>query len=315
MRRLAFLGGKGGVGKTTLATALALRLASAGERTLLVSTDPAHSTGDLLGVALGNRPVPVAGRLDALEIDAEADAAAYVARIAEDARATLSPEIIPAVERHLGLAAGSPGTVESALVDRFADLIARCPRDYDRIVFDTAPTGHTLRLLALPELLTGWVEGLVRVRERGTGVERLARHLAGDDAPREDSIVRRLRERRDRLRKTRARLVGDALFHLVLVPERLPIEETARTAAALAASGITVGAVVVNRVLPADADGAFLRERVAQQAEYLAEIDRRFAGHRLLRIPQAPRDITRREELAALAEQLGGLAPTGPGPP
>lgn len=299
-----FFGGKGGVGKTTLAAAFATLLARRGERTLLVSTDPAHSTSDVLGTELHGEPRPVAENLWAVEIDAAADAAAYIERIKGDAEKSVSREVLPTVEKHLDLAKSSPGTEESALFDRFVDLIALCPAEYDRIVFDTAPTGHTLRLLTLPALLTAWVEGMVRQREKVAGMERMLRNLAGGDDPGGDPILERLRERRHKFHHARRRLLEDATFYLVLIPERLPIEETARALEALEGGGVHVGALIVNRVFPEVADGAFMRARLEQQSEYLREIETRFAGHEVLRIEQDARDITSREQLEPIAARL-----------
>lgn len=301
---LLFFGGKGGVGKTTMATASATLLAREGARTLLVSTDPAHSTSDLLGSRLGNTPTQVADGLWALEIDAEADADVYLRRIAAEAEQTVSRAVLPAVRRHLDAARHGPGTVEAALFDRFSQLIAQSPATWDRVVFDTAPTGHTLRLLALPDLLTTWVEGMVRQREKVAGSQRMLRNLAGDDRPVDDPVVERLRRRRDRFRNTRRRLLHDAAFWLVLVPERLPIEETDRALHTLEAGGLTVAGLIVNRVFPAEAGGEFMRARLEQQAEHLGEIDRRFAGRRLVRVAHEPRDVTGRDGLEAVAAQL-----------
>ena len=302
-RPVVFLSGKGGVGKTTLATALALVLAERGERVLLVSTDPAHSTTDLLGVPLGPEPTAVAAGWWAMELDAEREALAHVERIKADAAASVSRDVLPAVERHLDLAAQSPGTVESALVDRLGDVLTWCPERFDRVVVDTAPTGHTLRLLALPSLLTAWVEGLVRRRERVAGTERWARNLAGEGGPVSDPVLDRLRARRDRLDAARRRLLSDAVFHLVLVPERLPVAETARALEVLDTAGLTVGALIVNRVLPA-ADGEFMRGRLAAQAERLAELRARFAGRPVVQVEHLPGDVTTRQELRHLADAL-----------
>jgi arsenite/tail-anchored protein-transporting ATPase len=303
-RRLVFFGGKGGVGKTTLAAAFATLLAGRGERTLLVSTDPAHSTSDVLGAKLSGETTQIEEDLFGVEIDAASDASAYVEKIKEDVRESVSPEVLTSVYKHLDLAKSSPGTEESALFDRFVDLIALSPGEYDRIIFDTAPTGHTLRLLTLPALLTAWVEGMVRQREKVAGMERMLRNLAGEEGAGDDPILNRLRERRDKFHHARHRLLVDTTFYLVLIPERLPIEETARTLSTLSENGIVVGGLVVNRVLPDVAEGDFMRARLEQQSEYLREIEERFREQRIIRVEQDARDITRREQLAAIAEQL-----------
>ena len=301
---LAFFGGKGGVGKTTLAAAFATLRAGHGEKTLLVSTDPAHSTSDILGVRLSGKPEHIEGNLWALEIDATADAEAYIERIKEDARESVSAEVLPTVRKHLDLAKSSPGIEESAMFDRFVELISLSPAEYDRIVFDTAPTGHTLRLLTLPALLTAWTEGMVRQREKVAGMERMLRNLAGEKRSDDDPILSRLRNRRDRFHHARHRLLEDTIFYLVLIPERLPMEETARTLRTLTENGIVVGGLVVNRVLPDVAEGDFMRARLEQQSEYLEEISERFRGQKIIQIEQDARDITRRDQLVTIAEHL-----------
>lgn len=311
MSRIRLFGGKGGVGKTTLAAATALRLArddkGAGGEVLLVSTDPAHSTSDLLGVKLGGEPIRVRDGFQAMEIDPEADAAAYVAGIRQDAADAVSPEVLPALERHLNLAAGAPGTAEAALFDRFTEILQWCPERFGRIVFDTAPTGHTLRLLTLPDMLTAWVEGLAAQRRRVTRLQGMWRNLAGVREPsREDRVLARLRRRAQRFAEARKRLREDAVFHPVLTPERLPIAETRRLCALLTEAHIPVGAVHVNRLLPDDAgDSDFLRARRERQREYLGEIERGFGDYGLVRIPQMARDVDDFESLSALAAILG----------
>jgi arsenite-transporting ATPase len=303
-RPLTFVGGKGGVGKTTVACALATAAAARGERTLLVSTDPAHSTADLLGTRLGDEPTEVADLLDAVEIDPQRHADRYVERVRSDAHRLLDHEVRATVDRHLDLAKRGAGTLEAATLDRLADLVAWCPSRYQRLVVDTAPTGHTLRLFAMPELLTVWVEGLVRQRERVRGTDRLLRNLVGDDARDEDPVVQRLRAQRDRLGTLRRRLRADAVVHLVLLPERLPIEETARTLPQLDEVGLTVGVLVVNRVLPDDADGAYVAARRQQQRTHLDELDRRFRRRRRVRVTQLERDVADLDALGRVRDEL-----------
>jgi arsenite/tail-anchored protein-transporting ATPase len=307
-RPLVFVGGKGGVGKTTVATALARALARSGLRTLLVSTDPAHSTADLIGVRLGDDPVQVDERLDAVEIDAERVAGAYVESVRRDLHGVVAPEVRPAVDRHLDLAREGAGTLDSALLDRLADLVALQPAVYDRVVIDTAPTGHMLRLIAMPDVLERWIQGLVRQREGVRGMDRMLANMVGDTPERDDDrVLSRLHRQRERLGMLRQRIAHDALLHAVMIPERLPIEETVRALPSLRAAGVHVGCVVINRVLPEGADGEFLAARRRQQEAYLTEIRSRLAGERLVVVPQQPEDVSTAEALEELSSHLAPL--------
>ncbi|WP_019816413.1 ArsA family ATPase [Saccharomonospora saliphila] len=309
MLLIRFFGGKGGVGKTTLAAAFALASADRGARTLVVSTDPAHSLGDVLGTGLSDEPVPVAPRLWAAEISGEDQARRRVAEVAEDARHAVPREVLPAVERHLARAADSPGTVESALLDRLTELVGQVGTEWDGLVVDSAPTGHMLRLLTLPALLTPWIEGLARQREKVRGLDRMVAGMVGeaaDDEP--DPLLRRLHSRRERLERMRDRLLSRSRVHLVVVPERLPLAETVRAADTLTGSGLRLGAVLVNRVVPGDATG-LLGRHLAGQSEVLALLDERFADSGVLRVPLLARTPQGTGELAAVADLLAPLVP------
>lgn len=301
---LLLFGGKGGVGKTTLAAATAWRLAEEGARVLLVSTDPAHSTADLLGADLADQPTRVQGSLWALEIDAGAQARCYVDGILADAETSVSPEVMPALERHLALALQAPGTLEAALFDRICDLITGAGEDFDHVVFDTAPSGHTLRLLSLPDMLGSWVAGLRRQREKVTGLRSMWRNLAGREPDAEDPVLARLRDRARRYRVVRQRLQQDAAFRGVLTAERLPIEETARLLTLLSELEVPVDRLYLNRLLPAGGDDPYLQARRARQTEYETEIRHRFAAWPLTRVELAAGDIHDRTSLAELAASL-----------
>ena len=156
--RFIFFTGKGGVGKTSLSSAMAVALADQGLRVLLVSTDPASNLAEVLASPVGRAPHPVEGvpGLDALDIDPNAAAAAYRERIVSPIRGVLPDSIVSGIEEQLSGAC----TVEIAAFDEFTVLLAdpEATAQYDHVVFDTAPTGHTLRMLALPAAWTGFLD-------------------------------------------------------------------------------------------------------------------------------------------------------------
>ena len=144
MAKIIFYGGKGGVGKTTCSTANSIHFAQKGLRTLLISTDPAHSISDVLEMQIGKTIVPIRENLDGLEIDPEYEAECYINRIRENMRQILSNVIIDEIDKQLEAAMVSPGTHESALFDKMSAVITEQYDAYDVIVFDTAPTGHKI---------------------------------------------------------------------------------------------------------------------------------------------------------------------------
>jgi arsenite/tail-anchored protein-transporting ATPase len=300
---IRFFGGKGGVGKTTLAAAFALGRAGAGRRTLLVSTDPAHSLGDALGSGLGEEPRVVAPLLWAAEISGQAQARRRIEEITVDAEQALPREVLPAVRQHLARATDSPGTVESALLDRLTELVEQVGTRWDDLVVDSAPTGHMLRLLRLPALLTPWIEGLARQREKARDVDRMAAGMLGGAEEQPDPLLERLHARRARLEAMRSRLAAEALVHLVLVPEHLPLRETLRAADTVTETGLRLGQVIVNRVVPETESGVLARRR-DQQDEVLAHLAARFGEPCLVRVPLLPDTLTGRCGLGDLAEVL-----------
>jgi arsenite-transporting ATPase len=171
----------------------------------------------------------------------------------------------------------------------------------DLIVFDTAPTGHTLRLLALPESMGVWVRALAE-RRRAANRER---DIAGGSPAAADPVLEALERRAARVEAMRNELVSAATsVVLVVVPERLPIEETARSLALLAEARIRVSAIIVNRVLPAGLPGEFFGSRKRQERQYLDEIDARFAAVPRLAVRQLPSDVHGLPDLEQVAKEL-----------
>lgn len=307
-RRVVFFGGKGGVGKTTCSAAFALAASRRGTRVLLVSTDPAHSTADIFGQPLGNTARELMPGLSAIEIDADREAARYIDRVKTDIGKMFSPEVVQRARRQIDLAAASPGLSDVALLDRMIDLIVEndaAPSRYDLIVFDTAPTGHTMQLLRMPEAMTTWIQALVKHRKAMLEID----HQSGEQreaAVAADPVLTALERRYRRLVELRAYVTdrGRTSFVLVTIPERLAIDETARAAEALRDTALDIGGLVVNRVLPEGLTGSFYDSRKAQEREYLDEIADRFARLHRVHVYQLPRDVHGTEALVSIADQL-----------
>jgi arsenite-transporting ATPase len=255
--RYLFFTGKGGVGKTSLACAAAVQLADAGRRVLLVSTDPASNVGQVFGVAIGNRITDIAAvpRLSALEIDPPAAAQAYRDRIVGPVRGVLPDDVVKGIEEQLSGAC----TTEIAAFDEFTALLTdgSLTKGFDHIVFDTAPTGHTIRLLQLPGAWSGFLE-------TGTGDASCLGPLAG------------LEKQRVQYKAAVDALADPARTRLVLVAraQRATLQEVARTRQELSDIGLARQHLVINGVMPAkEAQGDPLAEAiVAREAAALHDL-------------------------------------------
>ncbi|WP_407319259.1 ArsA family ATPase [Isoptericola halotolerans] len=284
-RRVLFLGGKGGVGKTSIASAVALAQARAGRRVLVVSTDPAHNLGHLWQRPVGDDVVRLAdgaggleggGHLDGVEVDPERTTAAHLAAVRATLRRLVPEHLGGEVDRHLDLARDAPGMHEAAIMERVADLVATGTADYDLVVLDTAPSGHTARLLSLPETMGAWTDGLLRRRDRSDRLGAAAQMLGGrgEATARRDAEIRAvLTRRRERFARLRDVLTDHEAcsFVIVLAAERLPVLETVELADQLRTLGVDVGGLVVNKRSPADA-GDLLAARHAAESAHLATL-------------------------------------------
>ncbi|GAA3712918.1 ArsA family ATPase [Zhihengliuella alba] len=327
--RVVFFSGKGGVGKTTTAAATAVALADAGERVLLVSTDPAHNLGHLFERRLRDKPSRLAttdagGRLDAVEIDPAAATARHLKEVGATIRGMMPEHLHREVEKYLRLAADAPGTHEASVLERVAELtedftadLAENPAEasaggsrpadrYDVVVFDTAPSGHTARLMALPDLMTAWTDGLLRRREAsekfGEAVVGLGGKRQAQDS--RDSRIRSvLTRRRERFARLRALLADESrcAFVLVLAAERLPVAETVEFHEQLRAQGIRVRALVVNKRSPGK-EGEFMERRRAAEERHVAELRRSVPGPPVLNVRLAPDEIRGLDGLGRVPE-------------
>ena len=306
-KRLVLFGGKGGVGKTTCAAAFALSAARGGRKTLLVSTDPAHSLGDILLQPLGDAPKAVENNLWAVEIDSEKQTEIYIDGVRRRLAKMVTVELRHEMERQIELARISPGAEEAALLDRMSEIIQQARDEYDLLVFDTAPTGHTLRLLILPELMQAWVDGLLKKRRSVNQLAAMWRGMTvgkgADDS--DDPVEAALNARRRKFYQAREVLADAArtAFVFVLNAERLPILETAKAIDLLEHHGVPIGGLIVNRILPDEAaEHPFFAARKAREQSYLEQIDKRFAKYPRVRVAMSAADIVGADALARIAE-------------
>lgn len=321
-RQVLFVGGKGGVGKTAVASAVALAQARVGRRVLVVSTDPAHNLGHLWGRPVGDREVPLAPGLDGLEVDPAATTDEHLRAVGHTLRRLMPEHLSREVDKHLELARDAPGTHEAAVLERIAEVLESS--DHDLVVFDTAPSGHTARLMSLPETMSAWTEGLLRRQDRSARFGAALRGLDDDGAAadvvgtgrrrdrradRDQEIRQILLRRRTRFAGLRDLLADDArtAFVIVLAAERLPALETIELYGRLLRSGVSVGALVVNKRSPADR-GDFLTRRRAQEQVHLDTVREALPHVPLLELPLLAEDIVGE---AALERFAGEIARAG----
>lgn len=294
MNKIIFFGGKGGVGKTTCSTAYAIKSANQGLKTLLISTDPAHSISDVFEQKIGMKIIKIRDNLDGIEIDAEYESKKYIDGIRGNLGQILSPIIIDEINKQLDAAAVSPGSHESAMFDKMIEIINEKSNDYDQLIFDTAPTGHTIRLLSLPELLDGWIETLIAKRRKAIAISQMAnRRIKDEELIMKDPIIKILTRRKVNMEKARHIMIDEKQlkFIFVLNAEKLPIEETKKAVTTLEKYNIPVNELIVNRILPDVVEGDFMKEKKEQEINYLSEIEIVFKGKIIHKIPWKAKDV------------------------
>jgi arsenite-transporting ATPase len=302
MRIILYLG-KGGVGKTTVAAATAVRSAELGYQTLVASTDIAHSLADSLDISLGAQPVNVAPNLWAQEISVVADIHNYWGTLQSFVSGLISERgvIDHVVADELSAFPGMDEIVSLLHIDRQAR-----ERNFDRVIIDAAPTGETIRLLTMPDTFRWYAGHLARYE---TGLMKALRPFAGWflQGPAEVlDALSRLDKATAELRET----LSDpeiSSYRVVLQPEKMVIREAERAISYLGLFNYPVDSVIVNRVLPAStAEGEFYHKQHALQAKYLEIIENNFRPLPLWRIPYYPEEITGIPALSRLATDCFG---------
>ena len=326
MARLLLFGGKGGVGKTTTSSATAVWLADAGLKVLLVSSDPAHSTSDSLDVELGPVPVEVEGvpGLFGLEMDPEAKLSNLLPKVGE-AMSNMSTTGMGSLGG-LGMMLDSsakeeldgmksevktadmilPGLDEALAFDELLKHMEN--PTWDVVVFDTAPTGHTLRFLSLPELIEAWSGRLLRLMRVSGGLRSMLFGRKESEAMKEE--LERFRRRVLHVR----RVLSDpatSSFTLVTIPERMGINETMRAYDSLLEYKLPIGGCLVNRITPAF-DHPYLQKRREQELARIGELTEQLAGVNVGQLELADTEIVGLDALRQVGHLLYGEPVTLP---
>lgn len=309
---IIFIGGKGGVGKTTTAAALASYYASQQQKTLIVSTDPAHSLGDVLETRLSNEKTAITPYLDAIELNPDTIVDAHFAQVERTIKSYANPDMIPKIREHLRLSKSAPGAQEAAMLESMCQhLVAAADGDYQHIIFDTAPTGHTLRLLVLPEMMGAWTDGLLAQQRRQSKLRSVATRLdshnqKSDNKPsgianpftpkksdRWEQAVSVLEKRKQLFRQAGTLLHDRAQTAIVLVmtADVLPLAETRRAIEQLEESKLTPTAIVINQLISQDQSDEFWRHRATRQQQLMQDIERDFNHYQLYPIYLQQTDV------------------------
>ncbi|MGC9779099.1 MAG: ArsA family ATPase [Candidatus Heimdallarchaeota archaeon] len=339
--RYLFLGGKGGVGKTISASAIGIELTKHFDRVLIVSTDPAHSISDCFDQDLsGGDPVPidgVDGNLFGMELEAEKGYEQFRELSAmgmpsggmpgfggpseENVVLNVDSESIDGssssplgfnMKDALGMSSDlfgtdsiPPGSDEAFAFGKLLELIESS--DYDVVVFDTAPTGHTLRLLSLPDYLDSFVGKIIKMRLRfGNLFKSIKGLFGGGSKDEEDNSLEMLESLKKVITKARIELADDTKteFIPVTIPTLMALYETERLVVTLTEYSIPVEHMIINQLIPPSKDCKFCAKRFEIQEKTMMTLKQYFGKYDLIEIPMVPQEIRGIEQLKLLAEKL-----------
>jgi arsenite/tail-anchored protein-transporting ATPase len=302
-----FFSGKGGVGKTTVSAATALWFSKQGKKTLVISIDPAHSLSDSFEKKIGGEVKQLGKGLYGLEIDP--------AKAMQEYKEKFMPKIENSFLGSMGLedtfdiAGMTPGMDEIAAFDKFLKYMNS--DEYDIIIFDTAPTGHALRFLSLPDVLDSWIGKMIKIRMQFAGIAGLVGKLLpfGSKGEQPEKLgAEQLEGMKQRIKAAKEILSNPKRthFNLVLIPEEMSIFESERSLKALADFNIPVEGVVVNNMVPDSMHCKFCAARREMQAARLKTIGQVFRKYRISKLQLFPKEVKGIAMLEKVASLLYG---------
>ncbi len=321
--KVYFFVGKGGVGKTTSAAAFSMLLASRGLRTLIVSLDPAHNLGDVFGIPLGEKPKQIVENLWGIEVDFDRAVQQHLKNLCDRIKDAYAYLRVLNLDRYIDTLRHAPGVEEYAALEKVVEFIKRS-KDIDALVFDTPPTGLTVRMLALPFVNEVWLEKLLELRrailERRKAIakilkQELVAEIGGEKVKlpteeEEDPVSKELRKMLNETREVINVLRNPSVtsIGLILNPETLPVLEAKRALETFRKLGLPTKFVIVNKVLRlSGSTPPELEARLEEQRKALEMIENEFRGLRIVYVPllaREPRGIDALKEYAKHIEDL-----------
>ncbi len=305
-RHFIFFGGKGGVGKTTMAAATAVYAAELGIETLILSTDPAHSLSDSLDQRIGGEIVKISGIdtdcLYALELDPEKAVSDFGEVIAAQDSAGALGQLLGEGDM---LSMSPPGVDETVAFSKVLEFIEKAP--YELVIFDTAPTGHTLRLLSLPEVMDSWLWKIISMRHRlSSTLGGIKRMVFGGKSDSSDEGLKSLQEMRERVKVARTHLTNpiETNFVVVTIPALMAIYETERLVRALYEYSIPVTHLLVNQIPPKNPTCQFCANRSHMAKDNLEKVRTLYEDFVQIEIPTFEYEIRGIDALRELGQGL-----------
>lgn len=294
---IVIFAGKGGLGKTTSSSCLAWHTSQVQKkRTLLFSTDPQASLSDIWERDFyGKGEVEVLPNLFVVEIDADRRVADYQASVKRKIKEMYGLDEIPReIDEYIDSTSAEPAMYESATYDAMAELVAA--REYDIYIFDMPPFGHGVRMVAMADILSKWVEKITEARSKVAEYDAIAATLRGEKGH-EDQVMAELVDIRNKI-KAFTDLITDArrtAFFMVLIPEKMAILDTERALKMFESLGMQMSGLVVNQVYPADLlqsgqTSEYLRNRIEMQQRYLGVIAEKFRDRVKTVVPMLVRE-------------------------
>ncbi|WP_323737254.1 arsenical pump-driving ATPase GET3 [Methanosphaera sp. ISO3-F5] len=304
-----FIGGKGGVGKTTVSAATALWCARMNKKTLIISTDPAHSLGDSFDRIIKHVATPITQNLEAIEIDPDKAMEEYKDKMNQQQKYN---DALSMFSDQLDVMSSSPGIDEVAAFEKFMEYMTS--DEYDVVIFDTAPTGHTLRLLSFPEMMDSWMGKLIKTKtqlgQMANKLKNIIPFMGSDEE--NQAEMEELNKTKEQILKARDVLSDPSRtsFKTVLIPEEMSIIESSRAMDALHKYDMNTDGIIVNKIQPDNNHCEFCKARREIQEKRLNTIEETFEGQIIARIPLQAHEVRGIDQLYEICDLLYGSDPS-----